>query len=175
MRSGRSSPTCAPCTKAIQARSTGSPQRPAARGDLRCQSATGRAGQGCSAGGNKGMIIKEGAVLNAHVKLIGLVLVLLVSMLFVFVDSGRGAEWAGVTDDRLLNADRDPSNWLTFYRTYNGWRYSPLSQVNRQTVQKLVPKWIFSLGEVGDQEGTPVVNNGIMVVTAGAPTLQRQR
>src|SRR5262249_23685355 len=68
-----------------------------------------------------------------------------------------------------------PNNWLMYYRTYNGWRYSPLSQVNRQTVRKLVPKWMFSLGEVGNQEATPVVNNGIMVVTAPSPTLTRQR
>ena len=108
-------------------------------------------------------------------RLIGLVLVLLAPVLLLYVTPGTALEWVNVTDERLLNADRDPSNWLTFYRTYNGWRYSPLSQVNRQTVQKLVPKWLFSLGEVGDQEGTPVVNNGIMVVTAGAPTFQRQR
>jgi alcohol dehydrogenase (cytochrome c) len=113
--------------------------------------------------------------MNAKGKLIGLVLVLLVSMLFVFVDSAQGAEWAGVTDDRLLNADKDPNNWLMYYRTYNGWRYSPLSQVNRQTVRKLVPKWMFSFGEVGDQQSTPVVNNGVMVVTSSSPTLTRQR
>ncbi len=113
--------------------------------------------------------------MKATGRLIGLVLVLLAPVLLLYVTPGTALEWVNVTDERLLNADRDPSNWLTFYRTYNGWRYSPLSQVNRQTVQKLVPKWLFSLGEVGDQEGTPVVNNGIMVVTAGAPTLQRQR
>ena len=113
--------------------------------------------------------------MKATGKLIGLVLVLLAPVLLLYVTPGTALEWVNVTDERLLNADRDPSNWLTFYRTYNGWRYSPLSQVNRQTVQRLVPKWLFSLGEVGDQEGTPVVNNGIMVVTAGAPTLQRQR
>ena len=113
--------------------------------------------------------------MKATGRLIGLVLVLLAPVLLLYVTPGTALEWVNVTDERLLNADRDPSNWLTFYRTYNGWRYSPLSQVNRQTVQRLVPKWLFSLGEVGDQEGTPVVNNGIMVVTAGAPTLQRQR
>src|SRR6266511_2648816 len=85
------------------------------------------------------MTIKEGAIMNAQGKLIGLVLVLLVSMLLVFVDSGQGAEWASVTDDRLLNADKDPNNWLMYYRTYNGWRYSPLSQVNRHTAASLCP------------------------------------
>ena len=94
--------------------------------------------------------------MKATGKLIGLVLVLLAPVLLLYVTPGTALEWVNVTDERLLNADRDPSNWLTFYRTYNGWRYSPLSQVNRQTVQRLVPKWIFSLGEVGDQEATPV-------------------
>jgi alcohol dehydrogenase (cytochrome c) len=119
--------------------------------------------------------MEEDSFMKATGRRIGLVLVLLAPVLLLRVTPGTALEWVNVTDERLLNADRDPSNWLTFYRTYNGWRYSPLSQVNRQTVQKLVPKWIFSLGEVGDQEGTPVVNNGIMVVTAGAPTLVRQR
>ena len=113
--------------------------------------------------------------MKATLRLVGLVLVLLAPVLWLYVTPVTAQEWVNVTDERLLNADRDPSNWLTYYRTYNGWRYSPLSQVNRQTVQKLVPKWIFSLGEVGNQEGTPVVNNGIMVVTAGAPTFIRQR
>ena len=113
--------------------------------------------------------------MKATGRLIGLVLVLLAPVLLLYVTPGTALEWVNVTDERLLNADREASNWLTFYRTYNGWRYSPLSQVNRQTVGKLVPKWMFSLGEVGDQEGTPVVNNGIMVVPAGSPTLARQR
>jgi alcohol dehydrogenase (cytochrome c) len=113
--------------------------------------------------------------MKATLRLVGLVLVLLAPVLLLYVTPVTALEWADVTDDRLLNAERDPNNWLTFYRTYNGWRYSPLSQVNRQTVGKLVPKWMFSLGEVGNQQGTPVVNNGIMIVTAGAPTFQRQR
>ena len=92
--------------------------------------------------------------MKATLRLVGLVLVLLVLVLWLYVTPVTAQEWVNVTDERLLNADWDPSNWLTYYRTYNGWRYSPLSQVNRQTVQKLVPKWMFSLGEVGNQEGT---------------------
>jgi hypothetical protein len=38
------------------------------------------------------MTIKEGAVMNAQVKLIGLIFVLLAPMLFLFVDPGQGAE-----------------------------------------------------------------------------------
>ena len=68
------------------------------------------------------------------------------------------ADWRDVTDDRLLNADRDAANWLMYNRTYSGWRYSPLDQVTTANVKKLVPKFIFAGGTVGDQQTTPIVN-----------------
>jgi alcohol dehydrogenase (cytochrome c) len=76
------------------------------------------------------------------------------------------AEWRTVTDDRLANAEGDAANWLMYNRTYNGWRYSPLDQINAGNVKKLVPKWIFNGGTLGDQQMTPVVNNGIMITTS---------
>jgi alcohol dehydrogenase (cytochrome c) len=76
------------------------------------------------------------------------------------------AEWSEVTDGRLLEADKDANNWLTYYRTYNGWRYSPLSQINAQTVKRLTPKWLLSLGEAGNQQTTPLVNGDMMIVTS---------
>ena len=76
------------------------------------------------------------------------------------------AEWAGVTDRRLEDDDKDASNWLTYYRPYNGWRYSPLSQVSTQTVKRLVPKWMLSRGEAGNQQATPLVNGDVMIVTS---------
>lgn len=76
------------------------------------------------------------------------------------------ADWSEVTDWRLLEAEKDANNWLTYYRTYNGWRFSPLSQINTQNVQRLAPKWMLSLGEAGNQQATPLVNNGVMIVTS---------
>jgi alcohol dehydrogenase (cytochrome c) len=76
------------------------------------------------------------------------------------------AEWAEVTDWRLLEADKDANNWLTYYRTYNGWRYSPLNQINTQTVQRLTPQWMLSLGQAGGHQTTALVNNGTLIVTA---------
>ena len=38
--------------------------------------------------------------------------------------------WAqGVTFDRLLHADKEPQNWLTYSGTVDGQRYSPLTQI----------------------------------------------
>ena len=78
------------------------------------------------------------------------------------------ADWVAVTDERLLQADKEADNWLMYYRTYNGWRHSPLHQISAQNVGKLVPKWLMALGEIGDQEATPVVNNGVMIFPAGS-------
>ena len=61
---------------------------------------------------------------------------------------------------------KDANTWLTYYRTYNGWRYSPLSQINAQTVKRLTPKWLLSLGEAGNQQATPLVTGDIMIVTS---------
>src|SRR5436309_10685137 len=82
------------------------------------------------------------------------------------------AEWRDVTDDRLLNAGSDGANWLMYNRTYSGWRFSPLEQINTGNVKKLVPKWIFAGGTLGDQQTTPIVNDGIMFTTSTAPGCQ---
>src|SRR5207244_6887173 len=83
------------------------------------------------------------------------------------------ADWRDVTDDRLLNADRDSANWLMYNRTYSGWRYSPLDQVTTANVKKLVPKFIFAGGTVGDQQTTPIVNDGVMFTTSTALAFNR--
>jgi alcohol dehydrogenase (cytochrome c) len=34
---------------------------------------------------------------------------------------------AEVTPERLVNADKEPQNWLMNHRTYDGQRFSPLA------------------------------------------------
>ena len=44
--------------------------------------------------------------------------------------------WAGdVTPDRLVNADKEPQNWLMNHRTYDAQRYSPLDTINKDNVR----------------------------------------
>jgi alcohol dehydrogenase (cytochrome c) len=101
--------------------------------------------------------------------------VLLLASLSIVLTAGLGAaaDWRAVTDERLLNAERDPANWLMYNRTYNGWRYSPLDQITTANVKKLVPKWIFSGGALGEQQATPIVNDGIMFMTSTALAFNR--
>jgi len=96
-----------------------------------------------------------------------LTVIVLILLAIVFPPLPVGAaDWRPVTDDRLLNADSDGANWLMYNRTYNGWRFSPLDQITPANVKKLVPKWIFAGGAVGDQQATPVVNDGVMFMTS---------
>ena len=44
-------------------------------------------------------------------------------------DLGEPAMAADVTADRLLNADKEPQNWLMNHRTYDGQRFSPLARL----------------------------------------------
>jgi alcohol dehydrogenase (cytochrome c) len=68
-----------------------------------------------------------------------------------------------VTWERLKNPEA--ANWLMIRRTYDGWGFSPLDQVNVQNVAKLRPVWAFSTGETKVHESAPVVNNGVMFVS----------
>jgi alcohol dehydrogenase (cytochrome c) len=80
----------------------------------------------------------------------------------------------GVNYDRILKArDAEPHNWMTYYGGYDGWRYSPLDQINADTVSKLQPAWVFQAGTVGMQSGagtysmeaSPLVVDGVMYLT----------
>jgi alcohol dehydrogenase (cytochrome c) len=68
-----------------------------------------------------------------------------------------------VTDARLENPE--PENWLMFRRTYNGWGYSPLDQIDTRNVDELIPIWTLSTGMTEGHQAPPIVNNGIMFVT----------
>src|SRR3569833_2948912 len=48
-----------------------------------------------------------------------------------------------VTADRLVNARKEPNNWLTYYGAYDGQRFSALDQINSSTVKSLRPAWQF--------------------------------
>jgi alcohol dehydrogenase (cytochrome c) len=79
----------------------------------------------------------------------------------------------GVTYDRILNARSEPHNWLTYYGAYDGQRYSPLDQINKENVKRLAPQWVFQAGSVGLHSGkstysfeaSPIVVDGVMFVS----------
>ena len=68
-----------------------------------------------------------------------------------------------VTMERLLHPE--DSDWLMCRRTYDGWGYSPLSQITPQNVPRLRPVWVLSTGVNNGHEAVPLVNNGAMFVS----------
>jgi alcohol dehydrogenase (cytochrome c) len=75
---------------------------------------------------------------------------------------------ADVTYDRLLHADREPQNWLSYSGNYAGHRYSPLSQINRTNIKYLQLKWSYhplyakNANSQNKMENTPLVVDGII-------------
>lgn len=68
-------------------------------------------------------------------------------------------------DARLLQADRDVTNWLTYGRDYSNQRFSPLAQVNTRTVSRLVPRWIYQSGVASTFQASPIVVDGVMYLS----------
>jgi alcohol dehydrogenase (cytochrome c) len=72
---------------------------------------------------------------------------------------------AEVTAERLVNADREPQNWLMNHRTYDGQRFSPLAQIGKTNVKSLKLAYAVALGgsKVNENlEATPLVEDGFM-------------
>jgi len=53
------------------------------------------------------------------------------------VASHKPVEPANVNESRITNADREPGNWMTYGRTYDEQRFSPLNQINDHNVSQL--------------------------------------
>jgi len=72
-----------------------------------------------------------------------------------------------VYDSGLRSVDQDTSNWLMYGRTYDDHRFSPLDQINEQTVGKLGLAWSRELGTTRGLEATPLVEDGV-IYTSGS-------
>src|SRR5258708_30606640 len=59
----------------------------------------------------------------------------------------------------------DTSNWLMYGRTYDDHRFSPLKQINEETVGKLGLAWSRELGTTRGLEATPLVEDGVIYAT----------
>src|SRR5579863_2268438 len=81
-----------------------------------------------------------------------------------------GAASAQTLDD-LKNDGKNPDNVLTYGMGYHQRRYSPLKQIDKATVKRLVPVWNLSLDNQWGEQGQPLVYNGVMYVTNAKATV----
>ncbi len=73
---------------------------------------------------------------------------------------------AAVDGASIIHADRHPGEWLTYGRTYDEQRYSPLTQINDRNVGRLGLAWHYDIpGDRRVQEGTPLIAGGVMYLT----------
>lgn len=72
---------------------------------------------------------------------------------------------AAVDAQRLLNADSERGNWMSYGRTYDEKRFSPLDQINDSNVGQLGLQWFIDLPTNQNVETTPLVIDGVMYLT----------
>src|SRR4029077_20913130 len=95
------------------------------------------------------------------------------SLLIVTALTPVGA--ADMSNDRALNPQREPQNWLLHHGNYQGHRFSLLKEINADTVKNLKPVFTVALSgfhsggryAFGNLEATPLVEDGIMYVPDG--------
>ena len=77
----------------------------------------------------------------------------------------NGGKTAKVDDARLLAANEDGANWMSYGRTYDEQRFSPLTDVNDANVGQLGLEWSADMDTARGQEATPIVVDGVMYIT----------
>jgi alcohol dehydrogenase (cytochrome c) len=85
------------------------------------------------------------------------------------------ARAADMTDERALNPQREPQNWILHHGNYQGHRFSSLKEINSDTVKNLRPAFTVALSGFqsggryahGNLEATPLVEDGVMYVPDG--------
>jgi alcohol dehydrogenase (cytochrome c) len=83
---------------------------------------------------------------------------------------------AEVTPARLLDADKEPQNWLMNHRSYDGQRFSPLTRINRDNVKGLKIAYAVPIGSGAANEfteATPLVEDGFIYITDSAGILYK--
>jgi alcohol dehydrogenase (cytochrome c) len=89
----------------------------------------------------------------------------LIKIAVLMVCFGAASSGAQVTFDRLVRADQEPSNWLTYSGNLNGQRYSLLTQITPQNAKNLQLEWVLQTRAPAEPtskyEATALVVDGV--------------
>ena len=81
-------------------------------------------------------------------------------------DGGISIALEPVTPATILDSDANPANWLTYSGSYDGQRFSRLSQVTPANAADVSISWIHQFqGGESIQESSPIIVDGIMFLT----------
>src|SRR6202171_3863709 len=73
----------------------------------------------------------------------------------------------GQTSDELNSDGKNTDNVLTQSMGFDRKSYSPLTQINKSNIKRLVPVWSTSLMNDSGELAAPVVHNGVMYAING--------
>ena len=65
----------------------------------------------------------------------------------------------------LVNDGKNTDNVLTYGMGYSQQRYSPLAQINKSNVKRLVPVWSLSMENDFGEQAQPMIQDGVMYVS----------
>ena len=85
-----------------------------------------------------------------------------------FGDQANPAARGQIDAKRLLAADKHPGEWLTSGRDFGKGHYSPLAQINKQSVDRLGFAWDYDTHTNRGLEATPIVVDGVMYTSGSA-------
>jgi PQQ-dependent dehydrogenase (methanol/ethanol family) len=78
--------------------------------------------------------------------------------------AGCGKSGPAAVDGKAI-VKAAPGEWLSYGRTYDEQRFSPLTSINKDTASRLGLAWETTFDTDRGQEATPVVSGGVLYVT----------
>jgi alcohol dehydrogenase (cytochrome c) len=81
-----------------------------------------------------------------------------------------GGVWSQSGND-LVKGATDTGNVLNYGMGYHLQRYSPLTQIDKKSVKRLVPVWHYSLDDNRAEESQPIVYHGVLYITTNSATM----
>ncbi len=81
--------------------------------------------------------------------------------------SGTIATAADLDGNALLNADKNPNDWVMYHGTYKSWHYSALDQINSSNIKQLQLAWMHNPGSSphGGIQSFPLAIDGLVYYT----------
>jgi alcohol dehydrogenase (cytochrome c) len=87
------------------------------------------------------------------------------SLVAAFLSAALPVVALAQTAEDLVNDEKTPGDVLTYGMGYAQHRYSPLTQIDRDTVKRLVPAWSYSMSDNRGLEAQALVKDGVIYLT----------
>jgi PQQ-dependent dehydrogenase (methanol/ethanol family) len=81
--------------------------------------------------------------------------------------SGSIVKAAELDGNALLNADKNPNDWVMYHGTYKSWHYSALDQINSGNIKQIQLAWMHNPGSSphGGIQSFPLAIDGVVYYT----------